>query len=336
MNRANGVDKKIKERCDDMIVKKGEESRAVSQMDALLRRLPEGHSSYKRVYDDFIKARRGVTGEKEVAFPLSFIKKENGYLLYNLRIPDQNGAFQIDALLLTHTYILLLEVKNWYGTIVFAENGQVIRVGDDNREEGFPNPVRQAKLQRHRLKQWLQTKNIPAIPVISLVIISNPRTIIKSLSPAHPIPECVIHNHNLFFNVQKLDRQFTKQKINSGQIKNCAKALLKAHRPLKGDILAKYHVSKASLMTGVYCPKCAKGRMVRRLQKWYCHVCDAFSVDAHLEALHDYKILIHDFISNAEVRRFLHIDSPYVAKHLLQKAGFRKRGKTSATMYQLE
>lgn len=308
----------------------------IFQLVSLSRRLPKNHSSYERVHLDLRRMRRGMRGEKEVLFPLRFIKKDSHQLLHNLRIPDQNGAFEIDTLLLTPHYILILEIKNWYGTIIFGENGQVIRVGDDGMEEGFPNPLHQVKLQRHRLRQWLQSRSIPEIPIMYFVVISYPSTIIKSISPDHPIPEKVIHNNELFFKIQTLDRQFTKLKMDRVQLEHCTHVLNQAQTSFKRDIWATYNINKNALVTGVFCPFCSNGGMVRHLQKWYCNACGTFSYNAHIAALNDYKVLISDFISNREARRFLHIQSPYVAKHILQTGGYEKQGKTSHTRYRLE
>lgn len=311
-------------------------SNDVLQLESLSRRLPENHLSYERVQLDLRRRMSGMKGEKAVLFPLRFIKRDSHQLLHNLRIPDQNGAFEMDTLLLTQQYILILEVKNWYGTIIFGENGQVTRMGDNGLEEGFPNPILQVRLQKHRLKKWLQSNGMPEIPIVYLVVISYPSTIVKSMSPHHPIPEQVIHNNELFFTIQTLDQKFTKTKIDKLQLETCTHLLKQAHTPFKRDILSTYNISKNSLLTGIFCPTCLGRGMIRHLQKWYCDVCHAYSENAHIAALNDYKLLVNDYISNKEARRFLHIQSPYVAKHILQKAGYSKLGRTSRTVYQLK
>src|SRR5690625_7340139 len=113
----------------------------IFQLVSLSTRLAKDHSSYERGHLCLRRIRRGMRGEKEVLFPLRFIKKDSHQLLHNLRIPDQNGAFEIDTLLLTPHYILILEIKIWYGTIIFVENEQVIRVGVVVIEDGFYYPL---------------------------------------------------------------------------------------------------------------------------------------------------------------------------------------------------
>lgn len=186
---------------DIMLMKQRGKSLLLSQLEVLYRRLHPYHHMKETVQIDFRKRRSGVRGEKEVAFPLSFLNERDYLILHDLRLQDQNGFFQIDTLILCEQFILILEVKNWSGTILFGENGQVTRIDAENKEEGFPNPIHQAKLQQHRLQRWLNNHGLSNIPIDFFVVISFPSTIIKSISPEHPIPQKVAHNNQLFFHI---------------------------------------------------------------------------------------------------------------------------------------
>src|SRR5690625_1966596 len=124
----------------------------------------------------------------------------------------------MDTLILCEKFILNLEVKNWSGTILFGENGQVTRTDDANKEEGFPNPTPQAKLQQHRLQNWLNNHGQSHIPIDFFVVISFPSTIIKSISPENPIPEKVVHNNQLFFRVESLEPVYTSKQVELDQL----------------------------------------------------------------------------------------------------------------------
>ncbi|MFA1822686.1 nuclease-related domain-containing protein [Virgibacillus oceani] len=142
--------------------------------------------------------RAEVKGEKEVDYPLGFLNKEKFLILHNLRLIDENVFFQTDTLLLHEKFFLILEVKNWYGTILFDRDGQVIRIGDDGTEEGFNNPIPQAKLQVYGLQKWLRLQGIENVNIYYFVATSFPNTILQSVSLNYPVPEKVIHNHQLF------------------------------------------------------------------------------------------------------------------------------------------
>src|SRR5690625_1413490 len=212
-----------------MIIKKRGEPLELYRLEALYRRLPPQHRLKERVFVDLKRTRTGVRGEQEVDYPLEFLAKEDYLILQHLRLPDQNGSFQIDNIILSEKHILILEVKNWYGTVIFGENGQVIRVGDHGIEEGFPNPIPQAKLQQHRLQKWFHSHGFPNIPIDFFVVISFPSTIIKSASVDIPIPDKVIHNNHLFFEIQKMGKIYQEPIVAMNKLMALAQQLKDAH-----------------------------------------------------------------------------------------------------------
>jgi len=319
----------------NMIVKSRDPLLELYQYEALIRRLPQYHKMKEKIQADYKKKRRALRGEKEVEFPLKFLEEQDYLILHNLRIEDNNGFFQIDTLVINERYILILEIKNWYGTILFGENGQVTRVGDDGREEGFPNPIPQAKLQKHRLQKWLNKQVQLEIPLHFFVVISFPSTIIRSTSPKYPIPKGVIHNSNLAFEIEKLKDVYTIQKAKMNVLIKCSKQLIKAHTPISEKLLGKYNVSVDELLKGVYCSNCSSLPMTKIHGKWLCERCNYRSADSYIESLKDYQLLIGNYISNQETRDFLKLDSPYVTKNLLQQGNFKRIGNTRAQKYEL-
>lgn len=318
-----------------MIVKHRDVSTDVFQLEALSRRLPCNHKMKKRIETDLRRKLTGLRGEKEVDYPLGFLEEDAYYILHDLRLPDQNGYFQIDTLIISRKYILILEVKNWYGTVLFGENGQVTRVGDDGVEEGFSNPISQSKIQQFRMRKWLESHSFYGLPVTYLVVMSFPSTLIKSASSL-PIPTTVIHNNKLMFKILELDKEYTIDKQTISEIKVLANRMIAAHTPSIINVLSKYSVGKDELIRGVFCTMCYAIPMIRGSQKWHCLSCSHKCTDAHLSAYNDYLLLLGLTISNRETREFLCLDSPYVTKRLLQKAGFTHTGVTKDRVYQLE
>jgi len=319
-----------------MIIKKRGRPIELYRLESLYRRIPPHHAMKEKVFSDFKKARTGIRGEKEIDFSLKFLDEQDYLILQHLRLPDQNGAFQIDHLILTRKYILILEVKNWYGTVIFGENGQVTRIGDNGIEEGFPNPIPQAKLQQHRLQKWLNSNGLTNIPIHFFVVISFPSTIIKSASDEHLIPAQVIHNNQLFFEIPKLDKMYQNSTLRSSELLELGRELKAAHTPSTQNLSDKYGIELGELMKGIFCPNCNTVPMFRRKQKWYCRACQHTSSEAHFSALNDYQWLVGDYITNREAREFLRVDSPDVTKRLLQMAGYVSSGNTSNRKYMLE
>lgn len=308
----------------------------LEQLTCLLKRLPLHHALTEVINKDHRMIRTSINGESEVAYSLRFLNQHDYLILHNLRLGDENGYFQIDFLLLHENFILILEIKNWYGTVFFGENGQVTRVGDDGVEEGFPNPILQAKLQKHRLTKWLHAYGLENPVIEYYVVISFPSTIIKSSASDKPIPHKVIHNSDLFFQIQSLEDKYTTPWATMHQLKHLAKTLIRMHTPPTKNVLKKYNLAKKDLIKGVFCPQCSAIPMIRKKQNWYCKKCKCYSINAHFQTLNDYKLLVDNYISNQEAREFLQIDSPYVTKRLLQTGKYHYTGATKNRVYKLD
>lgn len=320
---------------DKLIVKRREKSIYISQLEALGSRIKDFHRKREEIEDDNIKAKTGAKGENEITFPLTFLSTEDYFILHNLRIPDSNSHFEIDTLILSGNFFLLVEVKNWYGTLYFDGERQVIRIGDGGKEEGLPNPIPQVKLQRHRLQKVLNQQNFPRIPLLYFIVFSFPSTIIKPMFPEFPVPKEVFHCNLLFQKISELNRQYETPVVDIDTLKKISSSLVTAHKPKEKNVLDNYGIKQSELIKGVKCPKCSEAPMARRYGKWHCRRCNHFSKDAHIATLNDYILLIGNEITNREAREFLMVDSPNVVKNILQKEGYRASGSTKSRTYHL-
>src|SRR5699024_1454659 len=108
----------------EMFIKKIEQPLEISQMQALERRLSSHHLNKELIISQTKNLKTGYEGEQSLEYLLKFLPTEEYYILHNLRIPDPNGYFQIDFLILSLNFGLIVEVKNIYGTVTFDKFGQ--------------------------------------------------------------------------------------------------------------------------------------------------------------------------------------------------------------------
>lgn len=126
----------------------------------------------------------GDSGEKNVYYELqnSFI---NMYVLHNVVFKHGDMKAQLDFILITEKFICILETKKLNGNIEITNSGDFIRHftnsnGKVYKKEGMYSPITQN--QRHvRLLDNLLKSNgiIKNIPIFSLVVIANPKSIIE-------------------------------------------------------------------------------------------------------------------------------------------------------------
>lgn len=318
-----------------LIIKPRDNPTHLLQIEALNRRIPRYHRKKELIRKQAIKLRTGYNGEKSLDFTLSFLPSDTFRILHYLRIQDMNGHFQIDTLILSPYFVLIIEVKNIYGTMTFDGMGQAIRTKSDGNEEGFNNPVEQVILQEHRLRRWLKNRNIPPFPLEKLVIYSHSNTILKNTTNNKMISDTVIHKEALLSKMEEYSHIHSSQSLTGIEISELSSQLVAAHTPEKIDVMKKYEVKESELLRGVICPNCGAIPMLRKAGKWECRSCRCVIKTAHLKAFEDYRLLIGNTINNRQARDFLGLDSIHITKKILMAEKFQYFGQTSARTYNL-
>lgn len=291
----------------------------ISQLQSLDLRLRESHPMKERIRIDLQRKLTELKGLKALDYYLKFIGKEH-LVLRDIRLADENGFFQLDLLIVNQSFLFIVEVKNWYGTIMFNHEGQVIRLNERGKEEGFLNPVMQVKLQEHRLQSWLKQHHFN-LPVLSKVVVSFPSTILKSEHGR--IPPQVILSSQLVFELEEIVKRHEQIVIDGLTKKRLIKMISDMHRPREMDVLKKYRIRQEELVQGVFCNQCAQPSMEKTRRYWLCKICGAKSKDAHLGAIVDYKNIIDRMCTNKSIRKFMGIESRHVMKRLLEEKGIK-------------
>ncbi len=139
-----------------MIMKERGIPLAIQTLEALARRLPLYHPSY-----EIIKSNKaGLRGEQSLDYYLQELDQESFGIFHDIRLTTSNYPFQMDTLILTNHFALIIEVKNISGTLHFDQKfNQLIRVSQDGREKGFPDPFSQVSQQQKRLQDWLNKES---------------------------------------------------------------------------------------------------------------------------------------------------------------------------------
>jgi len=312
---------------------------SIEQLRAIERRLPPQHLASLVAKKQLVRELAGIKGQNAIRFPLNFIHGlEPPVIIHNLCLEDEYGLFEIDTLLICPRFILLNEVKNWYGTLLVDNENQVVRVGDNEAEEGMANPFSQVKVQRFRLQKWLERQNFSMaaeMPLLYQIVISFSSTIIKPLFPANELPDNLLHSNQLPWKLQQLYERHAHSHLTTENISIMSRQLLAQHKVRQSNIMEALSVTGEDLIKGVFCPACASVPMAKGKAGWNCSECGHVSQHAHEAALRDYQLLFGNSITNKRARAFLRLDSPYAAKRILQKTTAYAAGEKSTRIYYL-
>lgn len=322
-------------RSDVLILKDRPIPLKILQNEALLPRLVPFHEIRPQIELDLKKRRAGFNGEKAVDYHLSFLTGKHYWLFHDIRLPLDPHYFQIDTLLLTPYYALIIEVKNISGIIrIDPQIKQCTRIYKDTTE-GFIDPISQAKRQKHFLQKWLSLNKIPPMPIEYLVVISNPSTTIEYTSrPEAGSPYLnIIHSQNVIDGIIELNHSYQTSNLPDKTLKKIKKLVLTNHEEAPSNCLQTYNLTKEDILPGVLCRHCGHLPLKRIPNSWSCERCAKVSPNSHLNAIDDYFLLIDKRMTNQDLRTFLCLPSRKVATLLLQKSGLVPNGNGKGTFY---
>lgn len=230
--------------------------------------------------------------------------------------------------MITPYFCVIFEVKNISGTLHFDEqHHQLIRTLNE-KEECFADPILQVKYQQARLQNWLKNHNFPHVPIGSLVVISNPASIIKASSKVN-----VIHTLTIPIKIEELQGKHRDEKLTLKDLRKLTSFLLKKNETHDANILDSYKIKEGELLKGIHCPNCFAIPMIRHKKRWQCTDCNFISKNVYQQSLQDYVLLIDFTITNKQFREFLLIPSRITATNILQSLNLSQTGKTKGIKY---
>ncbi|WP_059104075.1 nuclease-related domain-containing protein [Shouchella shacheensis] len=322
------------------LVKKRPAPVQLTALEALTRRLPKGHQKQAQLDKEVGKWQAGYWGERSMGYFLSCLPDELSYWLYHsLRLRGGSRYFfQMDTLVLTTRYALILEVKNYAGDVHFDQRlGQFTRSTLAGTSEAFGHPLEQVRRQQLQLERWFSRNGWPPIPVVGLVVFSSSSTILQVTDAGNEFGQYVIRAESLPTRVKALNQSFPTNYVSISDISGLSSAFIKQHTPLPFDPLSKHKIPATDLLLGVHCPKCETLPMEREKNtgKWRCQICKHRAKDAHIRSLQDYALLLNGWITNREARRFLKIASDKATHRLLKGMRLQTRGASTSYSYNL-
>jgi Nuclease-related domain len=309
----------------------------IDQNEALLRGLVDNHPKIPLIEQDLKKRKAGFNGEKAVDYQLSFLTDKKYMIFNDLKLPLTPHHFQIDSLLFTPYYTLILEIKNISGTLTIDSEFNQLTKNYNGVETGFSDPIMQAQRQKLFLQRFFYNHNLVIPPIEYLVVIGNPNTILRmgKGQTLHPPYDKIIHAQNLIREISKLNALYTEEKTNKKELRKIKKVLLNKHDTKFTSILNTYGIQENELIRGVRCEICSE-KMERGYGTWFCAKCKFASKSAHEQKIEDYFLLVKPFITNKELRYYLDLDSRKTAHTLLNSLNLKTTGSTKGTIYHKE
>ncbi|MCQ2009451.1 NERD domain-containing protein [Sporolactobacillus sp. STSJ-5] len=308
----------------------------IEQYQAYVRRLPPSQLRHN-LESQFKKYWTGFRGEQMLEPLLASLPDKEYLIFHDLRLFNGVHYFQIDYLILTAKFILVLEVKNIAGTLTLDFLAHILTRLLNNKREIFQDPTVQSEMLKKQLQDWLAEHcgYLPGMPVEDIVVFASPSTFIRFINAINHEDQKVIRSSQLKKKTIAINNQLNSRVISSKMLKSVSKELIKGHHPKTLDLIRDGTVSCVDLIKGVRCPHCDYIPMIRLHRNWKCPSCRQTAPKAYFQALQDYRLLMGPKITTQDCKQFLQLESTSTSKYLLQTMHPNYTGNTSNRTYYL-
>ncbi|WP_342508631.1 nuclease-related domain-containing protein [Sporosarcina sp. FSL K6-2383] len=296
----------------------------------LIARLPPDHRKVQYLQKQLYRIGAGYSGECNVD---SYIERTQFPHIMKIFTDvhlcnSPKFTFQIDTLIITEQYILIIEVKNLKDSVRFIPNPphlvQVLETGD---EVVLDCPVYQIESNKSNLDEWLRQRGIH-LKTLGLLILANPNTKVIDTPDNFPI----IYKKQIPFYLQKL--RPTEDILTPQQIQELSRQIHAEQQQFNPfPLCTYYHIHPDDLRKGLLCHDCHGQLKRKNRETWHCPHCLKVAVDPHNDAIQDWLILVKPSLNNKDCRNFLMLKDKYAASYALNKSPLMKKGKSTSTFY---
>lgn len=311
-----------------MILKKRGISSKQLLLEVIERRACQLHADLTYYQELLKRTRAGVAGELRVDRAWEEIHVQYAYyVLHDIELISDSGyTHQMDTLFICQYFILIVEIKNIVGRVEYMENNhQFIRTTTDGKVDGFHNPFDQAKRHARFLRHVINKQGLD-IPISYVIVSANPNMIMTSSLWSQPI----IHVSGLAEKIEQLFQQHTQTYMDEKRMTQVAEHILKMHKPTPW----RFNINWTNHLKGALCSHCEFQNVLRyHYGKWRCEVCSKIDSQALLYALHDYRYIYGEQISNSSFGDFFGISCSKTIYKLLKSLQFQEIGANKNRKY---
>lgn len=297
-----------------------------TNIDALTRlkkRLLENHPKYLEVCSDLYNFKAGHAGEERVDEVLRRIPFPSPYaILPNIRLQDENIiSTQVDILVMTTQYVMVLEIKNWTGTLNFKDSPSQVIQETSTITRSFDCPCVQA------VSHWLQKMDIH-LPVYHAVVFPYASTILQvpnTKTDVYVASELPL----VFKKLHQLPPLITNESFQHTVLKVWNDNTPFKHSPICKD----YSIQLYDLKKGLYCSNCNFHLTKKSSRMYYCRNCLSVPTNPFADAMTDWFALFSSTISNKQLREFTNTQTSYSVSYYMKLSGYLRRGSTKGSVY---
>ncbi|MFS0774582.1 nuclease-related domain-containing protein [Neobacillus sp. 3P2-tot-E-2] len=263
----------------------------------------------------------GIGGEQRVAEVLqryTFSFKNN--IFHDLSL-SSDSYFQIDHLLKTPYYGVILETKNLAGSLEFRDNPpQLVQKREDGKIKYYESPVEQLERNIELMSAWLLQRNID-FPLYGAIVLAYPKQHVE----IPPASTKILFPNMIPPFIKSLPQE--GKRLEMSKFNWLSSEILRCHQTyIPKPICESYQVPISDVLPGVRCVACGNIGMLKVPRTWHCPICKVNNHLAHVQTLGEWFLVVKRSITNRECREFLGIKDKFTANRILQSMNFKSQG----------
>lgn len=237
----------------------------LQQLEVLLTKIPE--SMKPQISNDIKMLEYGIYGEETVAYELN-----NSHIpmliLHDLNLVFEGLSAQIDYLIITNKFVLVLECKNLFGNIEVNNNGDFIRTMSffgKYKKEGIYSPITQNMRHCDLLRSiWCSSKENVILRKLaekqfnnmyrSIVVLANPKTVINMKFAKKEVKDKIIRADQLINYIKRLLDQSDQLSLTKDEMLSRADLFMRYHKSVRTDYTKKYVIPEIEIAPKIVVP----------------------------------------------------------------------------------
>lgn len=303
----------------------------MSLLPRLIARLDLDHPRREDLISRFHRMDVGYVGEKySDRFLERALFRGPVHIFANVELEVTPFNFiQIDTLVISPSFIFLLEVKNISGELRFIDsNPPSLHRTQKNGEINIMDcPVYQLEKNMADFDVWLEMNGFP-VKSSGTLVLAFKTSIVKI--PTTTMPTFYAKELPLYLRKKESDSPI----MSLEQFEKIADLLIKANKPFNPIPLSKHlNLDPTTIRGGVICVVC-HGKLFRKnLKTWFCYNCEESHSNPYEDNIKDWFLLIKDNFSINECREFLELKNRFAAQYAIQALPLEMRGKSVSIKY---
>lgn len=297
---------------------------------SLNKRLKKNHPKYNFLQEEMNRNQAGDIGEHAVMNFLQKVKLPyNFFAFHNVSLYGES-LFQMDILLITEYYAVILEVKNIKGEIEFKSHPfQLSRTLSTGERHSFDSPEIQLQEYLYQLNGIFKAAGF-SIPIYGAIVFPFTSSYIKT----PPSETTILFRNEIRSYLRTLKTQNPPLSIEAlNSLKNFILNKNIDYKPF--PLTQHFAINPDDIINGVECTTCNYVGMKKVPRHWICPRCKNISNNAHTQSIKDYFLVYKDSISNKECRQFLNLNNMYEANRILNNSNLLKTGKYKDAKYKM-